>query len=467
MMNKKNEIAGCKRPAVFMRKYITLFLIIALISLTMAGCGKTPESAASSDGQTQSTVQASEEATTAEDQTTDAESSQEEAEAAGQNEGAAESSEEEPAEEVELFGYGLFGGNPYEGSGLAEITPEQEAAIRAMIAEMSIEEKVGQMFLARFPGAKEDGPESSAAAEEDVRTYHLGGFVLFRPDFKVDSETVIIEKLDAVQAASSIPLLLSVDEEGGDVVRVSTYFRDLAFLVPRNAYDWFGSETVISEIYERCELLSGLHLNMNLYPVCDLSSDVSDFIYYRSFSGDPDTAADYIAKVVSSMKEYHMACSLKHFPGYGNNKDTHTDLVVDERPAETFYEADFKPFMAGIAQGAETVMVSHNIVNCFDPDNPASISPEVHRILREELGFEGVILTDDLGMEGVKKYSDEDVAVMAVLAGNDMLISSDYKLQYEAVLAAVQDGRISEERLDESVYRILRMKVSMGILVVE
>ena len=121
--------------------------------------------------------------------------------------------------------------------------------------------------------------------------------------------------------------------------------------------------------------------------------------------------------------------------------------------------------MAGIAQGAETVMVSHNIVKCFDEENPASISPEIHRILREELGFEGVILTDDLGMEGVKKYSDEDVAVMAVLAGNDMLISSDYKLQYEAVLAAVQDGRISEERLDESVYRILRMKMSMGLLI--
>ncbi|MBO4888114.1 MAG: beta-hexosaminidase [Firmicutes bacterium] len=444
-----------------MRKYIALFFMSAMIILTMAGCQTTPDTAASSGEQAQATGQASEEAATAEDQTTDAGSSQEEAEAA------AESSEEEPTEEVELFGYGLFGGDPYVGSGLAEITPEQEAAIRAMIAEMSVEEKVGQMFLARFPGAKEDGPESSAAAEEDVRTYHLGGFVLFRPDFKVDSETKIIEKLDAVQAASAIPLLLSVDEEGGDVVRVSTYFRNVPFTAPRNAYDWFGSETVISEIYERCELLGSLHLNMNLYPVCDLSGDVSDFIYYRAFSGDPDTAADYIAKVVSTMKDYHMACSLKHFPGYGNNKDTHTDLVVDERPAETFYEADFKPFMAGIAQGAETVMVSHNIVNCFDPENPASISPEVHRILREELGFEGVILTDDLGMEGVKKYSDEDVAVMAVLAGNDMLVSSDYQLQYEAVLAAVLDGRISEERLDESVYRILRMKVSMGILVVE
>ena len=463
MMNKKNKTAGRKKPAVFMRKYAAVFLLASLISLMMTGC-QTGSGPATSSSQTTPETQASEETDPAKTQDQISHSSGEEDESAVRtDETGTEASSEEEAEE-ELYGLGLFGGNPYEGDGLAKITTGQEAAIHAMIAEMSIEEKVGQMFLARFPGAKEDGPESSAAAQEDVRTYHLGGFVLFRPDFKVESETVIIEKLDAVQAASAIPLLFSVDEEGGDVVRVSTYFRDLPFLAPRNAYDWFGTETVISEIYERCELLGDLHLNMNLYPVCDLSGDVSDFIYYRAFSGDPDTAADYIAEVVKLMKEYHIACSLKHFPGYGNNADTHTDLVVDERPAEVFYEADFKPFMAGIAQGAETVMVSHNIVTCFDPDNPSSISPNVHRILREELGFEGVILTDDLGMEGVKKYSDEDVAVMAVLAGNDMLISSDYKVQYDAVLEAVRDGRISEERLDESVYRILRMKVSMGLL---
>ena len=468
-MNKKTKTADRLRSAVFIRKGPALLLLSAMILMMMSGCTAQQEESAPVITETPS----SEAQSVPEETAAQTESEQEQVETASSDEEPSGSSEEEtageqplePAENPVVYGYALFGADPYEGPGLAAITPEQEAVIRTMIDEMSIEEKVGQMFLGRFPGAKEDGPESSAAAEEDVQTYHLGGFVLFGPDFKVKSETVIQDKLDAVQAASTIPLLLSVDEEGGNVNRVSTSFRDTPFLAPRNAYDWAGEATLLSEIHERCELLDSLHLNMNLYPVCDISDNPADFIYNRAFSGDPDTAADYVAEVVTVMKDYSMACSLKHFPGYGNNADTHTDLVVDERPAETFYEADFKPFMAGIAQGAETVMVSHNIVKCFDEENPASISPEIHRILREELGFEGVILTDDLGMEGVKKYSDEDVAVMAVLAGNDMLISSDYKLQYEAVLAAVQDGRISEERLDESVYRILRMKMSMGLLI--
>ena len=463
-MNNRKEAAGHTWPALFV--YMLIFCLIASL---FSGCTPKPEEAGSSSQQSQAAGTSGESKAEEQSQaeTANAETSVEEAESTAAEEGSEEAAQESEAEpEAELFGYGLFGGNPYEGSGLAEITPEEEAAIRTMIAEMSVEEKVGQMFMARFPGATTDGPESSAQAEEDARTCHLGGYVLFAPDFKVKDETIILDKLDAVQAAADIPLLLSVDEEGGNVTRVSQYFRDTAFLAPRNAYDWAGAGTLISEIYERCEILGDLHLNMNLYPVCDISDNPADFIYYRAFSGDPDTAADYVAEVVKLMKTYQIACSLKHFPGYGNNADTHTDLVVDERPAETFYEADFKPFMAGIAQGAQTVMVSHNIVQCFDADNPSSLSPEVHRILREDLGFEGVIMTDDLGMEGVKKYSDEDVAIMAVLAGNDMLISSDYKLQIEAVLQAVADGTITEERLDESVYRILRMKVSMGLITV-
>ncbi|MBO6158717.1 MAG: beta-hexosaminidase [Firmicutes bacterium] len=363
----------------------------------------------------------------------------------------------------EVYGYGLFGGNPYEGGGLKPISEADDQRIREMISEMTLEEKVGQMFLARFPGADVD-TASPYPAIDAVNTYHVGGFVLFAVDFNVYDDTVMLDKIDAVQAASPIPLMMAVDEEGGYVNRVSPYFRDMEFLSPRNALAWGGEGTLISEIYERCELLGDLRLNMNLYPVCDLSDDPADFIYDRAFSGDPDTTADYIAEVVKLMSGYKMACSLKHFPGYGNNVDTHTGVAFDERSREHFFEYDLKPFEAGIAQGAQTVMVSHNIVSCFDPDYPASISPAVHELLRDELGFEGVIVTDDLGMEGVKQYSDADVAVQAVLAGNDMLISTDYEVQMPAVMAAVQEGIISEERIEESVYRILRMKVSIGIL---
>ncbi len=374
-----------------------------------------------------------------------------------------EAAEAESQPEPEVYGYGLFGGNPYEGGGLAAITPEQEAAIRQMISEMTLEEKVGQMFFARFPGGTAD-PYSPAQAQAVVDQFHVGGFVLFKEDFNVDSDTAIIDKLDAVQASSVIPLLMAVDEEGGYVNRVSPYFRDSEFLSPKNAYAWGGEGVLMSEIYERCELLGDLHLNMNLYPVCDLSDNPEDFIYNRAFSGDPDTAADYIAEVVKLMQGYHMACSLKHFPGYGNNVDTHTGIAVDERDRETFYAQDFRPFAAGIAQGAQTVMVSHNIVKAFDAEFPASLSPEMHRVLREDLGFEGVIVTDDLGMGAVAEYTDGRVAVQAVIAGNDMLITKEYETQYQEVMDAVNGGVITEERIEESVYRILRMKVSMGLL---
>ena len=428
------------------------------------------ESSAAQEASAETSTETSAEASTEASGETSTEASAEtspEASASGEesqtSDASSEAAEAESQPEPEVYGYGLFGGNPYEGGGLAAITPEQETAIRQMISEMTLEEKVGQMFFARFPGGTAD-PYSPAQAQAVVDQFHVGGFVLFKEDFNVDSDTAIIDKLDAVQASSDIPLLMAVDEEGGYVNRVSPYFRDSEFLSPRNAYAWGGEGVLMSEIYERCELLGDLHLNMNLYPVCDLSDNPEDFIYNRAFSGDPDTAADYIAEVVKLMQGYHMACSLKHFPGYGNNVDTHTGIAVDERDRETFYAQDFRPFAAGIAQGAQTVMVSHNIVKAFDAEFPASLSPEMHRVLREDLGFEGVIVTDDLGMGAVAEYTDGRVAVQAVIAGNDLLITKEYETQYQEVLTAVNDGVITEQRIEESVYRILRMKVSMGLL---
>lgn len=337
----------------------------------------------------------------------------------------------------------------------AEIAPEDDI-IDFLLSSMSIEEKIGQMIMARFP----TGEDAAYYAE----TYHLGGYVLFDPDFAGYSEDEVREKLDACQEAASIPLLLSVDEEGGTVTRVSDYYRESLFLSPRRAYEEGGFDLVDEETRERCELLLSLHLNMNLAPVADISGDPSDFMYDRSFGDDLKLTGSYLQRTIAIMSDYGVACSLKHFPGYGNNLDTHVGMSVDDRTIDEFYSADLLAFRAGIQAGAGTIMVSHNIVNCFDEEYPASLSPRVHQVARE-LGFEGVLLTDDLAMGAiVDYYGTEEAAVLAVQAGNDMLITSSFITQYNAIINAVEDGTISEERLNESVTRILRLKIQMGLL---
>ena len=160
-----------------------------------------------------------------------------------------------------------------------------------------------------------------------------------------------------------------------------------------------------------------------------------------------------------------MGSVLKHFPGYGGSQDTHTSIARDDRPYEAFVQSDFLPFRAGIEAGAGMVLVSHNIVASMDGERPASLSPRVHEILREELGFEGVIITDDLDMAGAKEFAGtEQSAVLAVQAGNDLLCVTDYQVQIPAVLEAVRAGEISTERIDQSVLRILELKLALGIL---
>ena len=165
------------------------------------------------------------------------------------------------------------------------------------------------------------------------------------------------------------------------------------------------------------------------------------------------------------MSDQHMGSVLKHFPGYGNNTDTHTGISYDDRPLETFETSDFLPFSAGIKAGADMVLVSHNIVSSMDSQYPASLSPKIHDILRKQLGFSGVIITDDLYMDGVRQFADDQqVAVLAVQAGNDLLCCTVFEVQIPAVINAVKSGEISEERIDESVLRILNMKQRLGLL---
>jgi beta-N-acetylhexosaminidase len=263
-------------------------------------------------------------------------------------------------------------------------------------------------------------------------------------------------------------MLIGADEEGGTVIRISGYsqFRAAPFWAPRDLFRAGGFELIRSDTLEKAKLLKTLGLNVNLAPVCDVSTNPEDFIYYRTLGADAAATSQYVRTVVEAMEQAGLGSVLKHFPGYGNNEDTHTGSAYDERAYSVFESSDFLPFEAGIQAGAGGVLVSHNVVSCMDPDAPATLSPEVHRILREELHFGGVILTDDLSMGAIVRFAgDEDAAVLAVLAGNDMLLCSEYESQLPAVINAAKDGRIPMERIDESVARILRWKISLGLII--
>ena len=330
--------------------------------------------------------------------------------------------------------------------------------VRQMISDMSLEQRVGQLFLARC---------NADTAAADIRQYHLGGLVLFGSDFENQTPNSMRQTIAAYQNSAEKPLLIAVDEEGGDVTRISQFpaFRDRRFSSLRKRYDQGGLEGVLAEEEEKCRLLSDLGINVNLGPVCDITTEPEAFMYSRSLGQDAQKTAEVTASTVNLMNAFSIGSVLKHFPGYGNNVDTHTGIAVDTRALSELEERDLVPFTAGIQAGCGAVMVGHIIVEALDRELPASLSPAVHRYLREELGFSGVIMTDDLVMQAITdQYGAGEAAVMAVLAGNALLCSTEYAVQYQAVLQAVLDGRIDIDVLNSALRNVLEWKISLGLL---
>ena len=419
-----------------MKRRSVLFLMIAVLLLFAVGCAAGPAKTEEPNSSSSSMSVPSESESSAPPAET--EERPEEPEGSASEESDASSSGQSavpagPATTQELF---------------AEGYPEAQE----LLENMTLEEKVAQVFLFRCPS------ENALAA---VQTYQPGGFMLFAKDFDGKTAEQVCAEMESYQQASKIPMFLAVDEEGGTVARVSrnANLAPKPFQSPQQVFQSGGMQAIVDDTVQKTQLLQSLGLNVNLAPVADVSTNPADFMYARTFGQGAAETADYVKNSVATYNQQRMACALKHFPGYGNNVDTHTGIAVDHRPYETFMESDFLPFAAGIEEGAPMVLVSHNIVNCMDSEHPASLSPEVHRVLREDLGFTGLILTDDLSMETIPAYTGgENPCAAAINAGNDLLLSSDLQADYNALSAAVQDGTVTEERLDESVLRILAMK---------
>ena len=366
------------------------------------------------------------------------------------------------------------GGKPEEGPApppeeeeelVVEPTEEElrAARVQELLGGMSVEEKVGQLFFLRCP----EGPDAVSIVEQ----YQVGGVLLFSKDYKDLngdwlSRDELLSTVAALKNATRVPAFIGSDEEGGTVTRASrnpNLFGE-KFPSPQELLKKGGAEELLARSREYNAALHALGITVNFAPVCDVTGGEGQFMYERSMGRDAAGTADIIAALVPAVQESGMSATLKHFPGYGDNVDTHTGIAVDERSMEQFRAEDFLPFRAGIGAGANFVLVNHNIVRCMDETLPASLSPAVHAVLRNELKFGGIILPDDLDMDAVKQYAEGGkVSLLALRAGNDMILLSDVS-QIDALNEAVKTGAVAESLIDEHCARILSIKLQTGVL---
>ena len=331
---------------------------------------------------------------------------------------------------------------------------EENKVIEDRLATMTLEEKVGQLFWARVP---------SDHQIEDLKSYHLSGYILFGRDFEGRSIEDIKALTKGYQAAAKIPLLIGSDEEGGTVTRISSIL-ETPFQSPMALYHQGGMEAVLSDTKQKAELLKSVGINAGLFPVADLARYHSAFIYDRTIGQDAQTTASYVQQVVEEFKKSKVGSTLKHFPGYGDNGDSHTAIIQDNRSLDELRQADFLPFQAGIDAGTDSVLVSHNILSKIDTV-PSSISSKITDLLRKELHFKGVIMTDDFDMAGIADFVNQDEAAFQVIvAGNDLILGSSYQTQIPYLLKKISSGELTEGRIDESVRRILTWKYDLGLL---
>lgn len=324
---------------------------------------------------------------------------------------------------------------------------------RDLVNKMSLESIVGSLFM----------PHHTSNSLEDVSKYHLGGLVLFGAAFKNKTREDILKMIEELQSKADYPLFLAVDEEGGSVVRVSNN-RNLkvkSFSSPRSLYTKGGFELIRRDNQEKNELLKSLGLNINLAPVLDISIDKNDYIYYRSIGLSPELTGEFAKVIIESSKDSGIVNVMKHYPGYGKNKDTHKTSSLDTRSKEEV-ERDLIPFKRAIFSGAEAIMISHNTVEVLDSINPASISINNHNYLRNILDFRGIVITDALNMGATADI--EDIGLKAILAGNNIIITKNYGKNIEEIINYVKAGNLSEEYLKALAVKVIAWKISMGLI---
>lgn len=347
-----------------------------------------------------------------------------------------------------------------------EYTDEEllDEIVDACILEMSLEDKVAGLFIVT-PEALTGVDKAVRAGDgtkEALEKYPVGGLIYFKQN--IQSKDQITEMLANTVSMSKYPIFLAVDEEGAKVARVADA---LGLEKVYSAADMGAAgdaNNAYSTYKEIGTYLTEYGFNLNFAPVADvLTNPDNKSIGERSFGSDPDVVSSMVASSVTALEEVGVTACMKHFPGQGDaDGDTHEGLAASDRTLEEIKETELKPFAAGMEAGAQMIMVGHFTVPAIDADNtPASLSKKViTELLREEMGYNGVVITDALNMSAISEYYDSSQAcIMAFKAGADMvLMPEDFEAAYEGVLAAVKDGTISEARINDSLRRVYRIK---------
>ena len=335
--------------------------------------------------------------------------------------------------------------------------------VESYISEMSLRDKVAGLFVVTpeaLTGVR-TVTQAGEGTQKALDEYAVGGLIYFRHNI-IDEEQ-LKTMLTGTTSMSKYPVFLAVDEEGGSVSRVAesgidvTRVGDMAEI---------GESGDVEQAYQAGmtigTYLKELGFNLDFAPVADVSGPEKSVMGNRAFGSDAGLVADMVSNVVEGIEAAGVSSCLKHFPGIGYTVgDTHDGRVEAQRTLDEMRSIDFIPFQAGIDAGADFVMVSHVIVTDTEDDVPSTLSKTIMTdVLRGEMGFEGVIITDALNMTAITEYyTTEEAAVGAIAAGADMLLMpDDFHIAYNAVLTAVQDGTITEERINESLKRILRIK---------
>ena len=340
-----------------------------------------------------------------------------------------------------------------------------EEIVNNCISVMPLEDKVAGLFIIS-PEALTGYTtvlQAGEATQEALSKYAVGGLIYFSQN--IEDKEQLSQMLSNTVAMSKYPMFLGVDEEGGSVSRVANSAIDVAQVGDMLTIGESGDTTAAYEAGITIgSYLKDLGFNLDFAPVADVVTNTeSSPLGKRTFGAEPSLCADMVSNVVEGIQGTSVSACLKHFPGIGDSdEDTHEGKVETTKTLDEMRNSDLIPFQAGIDSGVDLIMVSHITASGVDTDGtPSSLSKIIITdVLRTELGFEGVVITDALDMRAISDYyTSEEAAVNAIIAGADMLLMpEDFEAAYDGVLAAVQEGKISEERIDESLRRIYRIK---------
>ncbi|MCR5539812.1 MAG: glycoside hydrolase family 3 [Ruminococcus sp.] len=355
--------------------------------------------------------------------------------------------------------------------GSQDTQPVYETKAEEKLAQMTLHQKVCQMFITTPEGLTGQKKITTADSTMDkaLKKYPIGGFILFDYNLTSVSQTksLISNSQKYNKKHSDIPLFIAVDEEGGTVARCAKKLGTTPFQ-SMYAYKDMGTNTAYNNAWTIANDISKLGFNLDFAPVADTWSNPNNTVIgRRAYSDNFNQTAKLISSAVKGFNDGGVTCTLKHFPGHGDTAtDSHVGMACSYKTIDQLEKQEYAAFKSGIKAGADMVMVGHITMSNID-GLPATISPKmVNGELRKKLGFKGVIITDGLGMGAVANYySSSDLAVKCVQAGDDiLLIPADLKAAVNGIEDAVAKGTITEERINESVLRILSLKEKRGLL---